>query len=107
MKLNCWSRLWRGGAHFGVLGAAIILLFSPVRAWPWGCEGHQAVALIAEKHMKAHAREMANKLLQSEPIDPALSRFCASPGLDLMADSSTWADDPAKFAAGSESVALH
>jgi hypothetical protein len=49
--------------------------------------------MIAEKHMTAHALEMANKLLQSEPIDPALSRYCASQGLDLMADSATWADD--------------
>jgi hypothetical protein len=76
-----------------VLGAAIILLLSPVRAWPWGCEGHQAVAMIAEKHMKAHALEMANKLLQSQPIDPALPRFCVGAGLDLMADSATWPDD--------------
>ena len=93
MEFNCSSRLMRGGARFWVPGAALFLLFSPARAWPWGCDGHQAVAVIAEKHMNAHALEMANKLLQSEPIDPALSRYCASQGLDLMADSSTWADD--------------
>jgi hypothetical protein len=51
------------------------------------------VALIAEKHMSSHALEMANKLLQSAPIDPALVRFCSSQGLDLMEDSATWADD--------------
>ena len=77
----------------GVLGAALFLLFSPVQAWPWGCEGHQAVAMIAEKHMNAHALEMANKVLQSAPIDPALPRFCVGAGLDLMADSATWPDD--------------
>jgi hypothetical protein len=49
--------------------------------------------MIAEKHMNAHALEMANKLLQSEPIDPALSRFCPNQGLDWMADASTWPDD--------------
>ena len=43
--------------------------------------------MIAEKHMTARALEMANKLLQSEPIDPALPRYCPSQGLDLMADS--------------------
>lgn len=86
-------RLRCGGFRSWILGAALILLLSPVRAWCWGCEGHQAVAMIAEKHMTAHALEMANKLLQSEPIDPALSRFCASQGLDLMADAATWADD--------------
>jgi hypothetical protein len=51
------------------------------------------VALIAEKHMSSHAREMANKLLQSAPIDTTLVRFCSSQGLDLMEDSATWADD--------------
>jgi hypothetical protein len=55
------------------------------------------VATIAEKHMSAHALEMANKLLQSQPIDPALPRYCSSQGLDLMADSATWADDLRKL----------
>jgi hypothetical protein len=91
MKFNCSSRALRKG--LGVLGTAFILLFSPVRAWPWGCEGHEAVAMIAEKHMTAHALEMANKLLRSAPIDPALPRYCSSQGLDLMSDSATWADD--------------
>jgi hypothetical protein len=49
--------------------------------------------MIAEMHLNAHAQEMANKLLQSQPIDPALARYCSSQGLDLMADASTWADD--------------
>ncbi|MGA2986115.1 MAG: S1/P1 nuclease [Terriglobia bacterium] len=93
MDFNCSSRCTRGGSRFWVLGAAVILLLFPARAWPWGCEGHQAVAMIAERHMSAHALEMANKLLGSEPVDPALSRYCASQGLDLMADSATWADD--------------
>lgn len=69
------------------------LLISPVRAWPWGCEGHQAVAMIAEKHLNGHAKERANKLLLGVPIDPSLNRYCPSQGLDLMEDSSTWADD--------------
>jgi len=93
MKFNCSGRSARGRSCLGYLGAAIILLFSPVWAWPWGCDGHQAVAMIAEKHMHAHTLEMANQLLQSAPIDSALSRYCSSQGLDLMADSSTWADD--------------
>ena len=93
MKFNCSSQSIRGGTRLWVLAAAFILLLSPVRAWPWGCDGHQAVAIIAEKHMNAHALEMANQLLQSQPIDPALPRFCVGAGLDLMADSATWADD--------------
>ncbi len=87
------SRSMRRSIRLGLLGAASILFLSPVRAWPWGCEGHQAVAMIAEKHMSKHALEMANQLLQSAPIDPTLPRYCSSQGLDLMADASTWADD--------------
>jgi hypothetical protein len=49
--------------------------------------------MIAEKHMTGHALEKANKLLLGVPIDPSLPRYCPSPGLDLMADASTWADD--------------
>jgi hypothetical protein len=49
--------------------------------------------MIAEKHMNGHALERVNKLLLSVPIDPTLPRWCASQGLDLMSDSSTWADD--------------
>ena len=64
-----------------------------MRAWPWGCEGHQAVAIIAEKHMTAHALKMANEILRSQPIDPTLPRFCTGAGSDLMADAATWADD--------------
>jgi len=94
MKFNCSSQFRRHKARTWVLGATIIFfLFSPLRAWSWGCEGHQAVALIAEKHMTPHALEKANELLQSEPIDSSLSRYCPSQGLDLMTDSSTWADD--------------
>jgi len=93
MECNCLSRSMCTGTQLQVLGAALILLLSPPCAWSWGCEGHQAVAMIAEKHLTAHALEAANMLLQSEPIDSALARFCSPLGLDLMADSATWADD--------------
>jgi hypothetical protein len=49
--------------------------------------------MIAEKHMSPHATEQVNKLLRGVPIDPTLSRWCSSQGLDLMSDASTWADD--------------
>lgn len=97
MEFNCLGQSQCGGSHRAALLAALILIFSPARAWPWGCEGHQTVALIAEKHMSAHALEMANRLLQSQPIDPTLARYCQGAGLDLMADSATWADDIRKI----------
>ena len=63
----------------------------PVRAW--GCKGHQTVALIAEKHMTPEARELVEKLLRENPIDPQLKRYCGVFAGDLLADGSTWPDD--------------
>lgn len=93
MNFNRASRKALKLPMIGILWAAAAWILSPARLWPWGCEGHQAIAMIAEKHMNGHALESANKLLQTEPIDPSLRRFCAGQGLDPMADGSTWADD--------------
>ena len=51
------------------------------------------VALIAEKHLSAHARAMVTEILKAGPIGSDLRRFCGDSGLDAFADSSTWADD--------------
>lgn len=77
---------------FVLLVVAAGLAATP-QAWAWGCEGHQTVALIAEKHLNPHALSMMNQILQNNPIDPALHRFCNNAGLDAIADSATWADD--------------
>jgi hypothetical protein len=69
------------------------LLFAPSSARAWGCQGHQVVALIAEKHLTPHARAMVEKILKDGPIDPTLNRYCKDAPPDAMADASTWADD--------------
>jgi hypothetical protein len=74
-----------------LLVVAIVSL--PARARAWGCEGHQVVALLAEKHLTPHALAMAKKILAEGPIDPSLSRYCKQGGIDAMADASTWPDD--------------
>lgn len=81
---------------FSLACAALILLTalsfaSP--AWAWGCEGHQVIALIAEKNLTPHARAMAMKILANGPISPDLRRYCRETGFDAFANSSTWADD--------------
>jgi hypothetical protein len=68
-------------------------LFLASSTWAWGCKGHQTVALIAEKHMSANAKALAQSLLQDNPVDPTLSRYCKDPGPDAMTDAATWADD--------------
>lgn len=62
-------------------------------AWPWGCEGHETVALIAEKHLTAGARRSVTELLARMPTEQPLERSCRPNGLGLMAAASTWADD--------------
>ncbi len=100
--------VFRAGTTFGCgsvgglvkkfrLGYALLVLLvglgvaSP--AWAWGCEGHQVIALIAEKNLTPHARSMAMKILAASPISPDLRRHCGKSGLDAFVDSSTWADD--------------
>ena len=81
----------RAGIFACVLVFAVISLPASGRAW--GCEGHQVVALLAEKHLTPHALAMAKQILAEVPIDPSLSRFCKEGGIDAMADASTWPDD--------------
>jgi len=76
-----------------ILPSMILGAMSCAPAFGWGCEGHQVVALIAEKHLTPQARAAVDALLKDNPIDPALSRFCQPVASDPMADSATWADD--------------
>jgi hypothetical protein len=89
--------IWRMGRRIYVAAMGVFslvaLLFTPPGAKAWGCEGHQAVALIAKKHLNPRALAMVEKILTDNPIDPTLKRYCPSEGLDPMADASTWADD--------------
>ncbi len=76
--------------------AILLLAVSPFLSGPafgWGCEGHQIVALIARAHLTPGAIAAVDALLRGNPIDPALNRYCKDRPDDLMADSSTWADD--------------
>jgi len=85
----------RGGRiiPFFLFLAAVIFLFAPSSVWAWGCEGHQVVALIAERNLTPHALAMVMQILRDGPIDPSLSRYCKEGGTDPMADASTWPDD--------------
>ena len=82
----------RHGLLIPVLTAAWALFFSPA-AQAWGCKGHQTVALLAEKHLTPAAKQMFVALLQNNPIDPKLKRFCGGEAADDFADAATWADD--------------
>ena len=78
-------------------GVAFLLLLDVVAgiqpAHAWGCKGHQTVALIAERRLTPEARQLFEKLLEENPIDSQIKRYCGSSTRDLLADVSTWPDD--------------
>jgi len=74
-------------------GALALLTSSAPPAQAWGCKGHQTVAWIAEKHLTAEARQLVEKLLGENSIDPQLKRWCGNATTDLLVDASTWPDD--------------
>jgi nuclease S1 len=77
-----------------VLAAALALLtWATPPANAWGCKGHQTVALIAEKHLTPETRQLIQKLLSENPIDPMLKRWCGNATTDLLVDAATWPDD--------------
>jgi hypothetical protein len=76
-----------------ILPSLFLGAMSCASAFGWGCEGHQIVALIAKNHLTPQARAAVDSLLQQNPIDPGLSRFCKPVSTDPIADSATWADD--------------
>ena len=69
------------------------LFFLPSSALAWGCKGHQTVAVIAEKQLSPEARQLVEKLLTENPVDPQLKRYCGNASRDLLVDASTWPDD--------------
>jgi len=73
--------------------ALALLAWSAPTAKAWGCKGHQTVAWIAEKHLTAEARQLVEKLLSENSIDPQLKRWCGNATTDLLVDASTWPDD--------------
>jgi nuclease S1 len=76
-----------------VLLASVLTVSGDVpNAFAWGCDGHQAVALIAARRLGPTANAV-RALLNASPVDPTLKRFCDLRPSDVLADASTWADD--------------
>ncbi len=67
-----------------------LALFACSPAFGWWCEGHEVVALIAEKHLSPTARNAVFTLLNQFPV--ASAPFCRETLDDPLALASTWAD---------------
>jgi hypothetical protein len=63
------------------------------QAFAWGCDGHQAVAMLAQRLLSPAAINAINATLKASPVDPAIKPYCTPLPQDPMADAATWADD--------------
>src|SRR5215210_2679212 len=73
--------------------AAVLIAAGPADAFAWGCDGHRAVVLVAERLLDAKTIATAKAILTASPPDPALRRSCPAVASDVLADAATWADD--------------
>jgi len=71
----------------------LLTLAGPARAHAWGCDGHQAVAILAERLLGPTTIVAMRAALAASPIDPGIKPFCLPVAGDSIADASTWADD--------------
>jgi hypothetical protein len=77
-----------------LLFATVVLLSVGQRdALAWGCDGHRAVVLIAERLLAPGTLAAAKATLAASPADPGLKHFCDPVSDDPLADAATWADD--------------
>ena len=74
--------------------AIAIVSLSVTKVWAWGCEGHEVVALIAQKHLNRNAALQAENLLRvNTEFDTLRHRCVPASNLPQFAVVSTWADD--------------
>ena len=76
-----------------LVAALFVLTVGRSDAYAWGCEGHRAVAMLAERMLPPATIAAAKAVLAASPVDPALKRGCPAVPGDPLADESTWADD--------------
>jgi hypothetical protein len=80
---------------FRTVALAVGLLVSAgaSQSWAWGCDGHQAVAIVAERLLGVATLAKIGAVLAASPVDPALRRFCNALPSNVLADVASWADD--------------
>ena len=76
-----------------VCAFALLVSAGSSRAFAWGCDGHQAVVILAERLLSPGAVAAMRTVLAASPIDPAIKPFCPPVVGDPIADAATWADD--------------
>ena len=62
-------------------------------AFAWGCDGHRAVTIQAERLISPGVLGKMRTVPAASPIDPAIKPYCPPVAGDPIAEASTWADD--------------
>jgi hypothetical protein len=77
-----------------ILGALVLLMsIGSSHAFAWGCDGHQAVAILAERLLSPATLTTMRTVLAASPVDPTIKPFCPPVAGDPIANAATWADD--------------
>lgn len=71
----------------------VVVLLCQGASFAYGCEGHQIVALIAERLLTKNATGQVNALLHAATLYNGVDRACSDTALGDMAKYATWADD--------------
>ena len=79
--------------RIAAIAFALLVSLGRSEAIAWGCEGHQAIAMLAEQLLGAPSLQALKAVLSASPVDPSLRRGCQAVPSDIIADSATWADD--------------
>jgi hypothetical protein len=58
------------------LAVLLSLTAWPARAAAWGCDGHRATAIVAERLVDPATTERVRSVLTASPVDPTLQRGC-------------------------------
>ena len=99
---GCWSlfrklvvrfHLQQTIRHVAPLVVVLLMTAGRSSAFAWACDGHRAVAMLAEKLLGSATLTAVTAVLTASPVDPALRRGCEPVPSDLIADVATWADD--------------
>jgi hypothetical protein len=81
------------GLRVVALTAGLVAAAGSSDALAWGCEGHEAVAIVAERLLDPAAVRAVRALLAASPPDAQLERLCDPVPGSALAHASTWADD--------------
>jgi nuclease S1 len=76
-----------------VLVLSLLLGLGSSEALAWGCAGHEAVALLAERMLPPTTARAVKAVLAASPVEQDLVRRCAPLPAEPLADAATWADD--------------